>query len=180
MAAVVGVHGMAWGSGMHPSPSTGPEKREGDGKSPAGIFSICPAYGYDSAPPSKTLWPYRQSTSDLCCVDDSKSRHYNRIVSKSKSKDWTSAEEMVRPDGLYRRVIGVGHNLPAAPSKGSCIFLHVWKNGHTGTSGCTAISLKNIEFILAWLDPAARPVLVQLPKSVHRDVEAAWGLPAIR
>jgi hypothetical protein len=34
-----------------------------------------------------------------------------------------------------------------------------------------------MERVFRWLDPAKRPVLVQLPRSVYRARRAAWGLP---
>ena len=34
-----------------------------------------------------------------------------------------------------------------------------------------------MERLLVWLDPAARPVLVQLPDAEYRARAAEWGLP---
>ena len=68
---VVGRHGMAWGRGEHPMPQPGPQKKEGDGKSPAGVFDLRYAFGYE--PPDKVpgiKLPYVQCTRGLECVDD--------------------------------------------------------------------------------------------------------------
>src|SRR5262245_11255951 len=47
---VVGRNGMAWGKGLHGGArGEGPVKQEGDGRSPAGAFSLSSAFGY--APP---------------------------------------------------------------------------------------------------------------------------------
>src|SRR5262249_11363426 len=44
---VVGRNGMAWGKGLHGDAiGDGPVKKEGDGRSPAGIFSLGSAFGY--------------------------------------------------------------------------------------------------------------------------------------
>ena len=180
MQAVLGEKGMAWGIGLHPEVREKPQKAEGDRRSPAGVFSLGAAYGYDPAPPRGSRWPYRPSVAKLLCVDDPVSRHYNEIVTDSSDRDWRSAEPMVRTDDLYRRVIVVRHNdAPAVPSGGSCIFIHVWKDGKTGTSGCTALALNDVEYILKWIDPGAKPVLVQLPEPVYREVQAAWELPPV-
>jgi hypothetical protein len=34
-----------------------------------------------------------------------------------------------------------------------------------------------MEGLLRWLDPASRPVLVQLPRNVYERYRQAWGLP---
>jgi Uncharacterized protein conserved in bacteria len=42
----LGRSGSAWGVGLHPAPAgDGPRKREGDGRSPAGVFAIGEAFG---------------------------------------------------------------------------------------------------------------------------------------
>ena len=127
---VLGRQGYGWGRGLHgtgaPQGRPGPSKREGDGRSPAGVFAIGNAYGYAASRDDISL-PYTQATDELRCVDDPKSSHYNRIVSTTDTPiDWQSAEHMRRDDDLYMLTIVVAHN--AAPTKagaGSCIFLHL-------------------------------------------------------
>ena len=44
--AVVGRNGLAWGRGVRTDlPAGEPQKREGDGRAPAGIFKLGPAFG---------------------------------------------------------------------------------------------------------------------------------------
>ena len=64
-------------------------------------------------------------------------------------------------DGLYRWGIVVGHNPANQPGAGSCIFIHLWRGPGQPTAGCTAMSEENLPRILAWLDPALDPRLVQ-------------------
>lgn len=180
--AAVGRTGLAWGVGIHPAPTTGgPVKREGDGKAPAGIFHLSSAFGY--APAAETGWirmPYVQADPSVECVDDPASRFYNRRVDRDTiaRPDWTSHEEMRRPDGLYEWGVWVDHNShPPRPMRGSCIFLHVWAGPGVATSGCTAMPEGHLRDILAWLDPHARPVLVQLPAADFVRLQGAWGLP---
>ena len=45
------------------------------------------------------------------------------------------------------------------------------------TAGCTAFDTAPMEALLRWLDPARRPVLVQLPEPAYRALAPAWGLP---
>jgi len=179
--AVVGRHGLAWGRGLHAEHDlTGPQKKEGDGRAPAGIFPLLASFGYaDSAAMKWIKPPYRQSTADVKCIDDPESAYYNRIVdAASVLSDWRSHEDMMRDDGQYRLGVVVGHNMePAAPGGGSCIFLHIWKAPAEGTSGCTAVSEENMEALLRWLDPKTKPVLIQLPEVEYGMLRHAWNLP---
>ncbi len=157
-----------------------PEKREGDGRAPAGIFSLSGAFGY--APDRECSWiklPYREATPTLKCIDDLKSRHYNRLVNAGEEpKDWSSCEEMRRADDQYRLGIVVDHNAdPAIPGRGSCIFIHIWQGPAKGTAGCTAMAPEGVETLLRWLDPATFPVLIQLPDTVYRQLKGPWELP---
>ena len=76
----IGRHGSAWGSGLHAATDVdaGPVKREGDGRSPAGVFALGTAFGY--AGQASTGLPYAQMHSDSWCMDVPDSPLYNRIV----------------------------------------------------------------------------------------------------
>lgn len=179
IAVVVGIHGLGWGRGLHPQGLTGPTKQEGDGRAPAGVFRLDTAMGYAATAPEGATWPYRTSTADAVCVDDVASVVYNRLVDASTPKDWSSAEALKRPDALYRWLVVVGHNVDPTPSPGagSCIFLHVWRSAGRGTAGCTAMAEADLVGLLGWLDPAAKPLLVQLPAEEYSMRQSSWGLP---
>jgi L,D-peptidoglycan transpeptidase YkuD (ErfK/YbiS/YcfS/YnhG family) len=165
---VVGKKGLGWG-GAHDLP--GPEKKEGDARTPAGAFRLTGAWGVAAAPPAGTRLGYRQSTDTTRCVDDPGSPSYNQIV--DAPGDWKSAEVMRRADGLYDWVVVVGHNAARAPGAGSCVFLHVWRGPSAPTVGCTAMAKPALEELLAWLDPDGA-VLVVLPEPARQKLP---GLP---
>ncbi len=175
---VVGKTGLGWGRGLSDTAAlTGPHKQEGDGRAPAGIFSLTSAFGYE--PATKTRLPYLPLSDSIECVDDSKSTHYNTLVDSAKvAKDWDSTEHMHRADELYHFGVFVAHNTgPATPGSGSCIFLHIWRGSDQGTVGCTAMERGDIEMLLAWLDPRKSPVLIQMPRAQYTEERAAWGMP---
>jgi len=137
-----------------------PKKREGDGATPTGIFPLEYAFGRAAAFPTRL--PYLALSRSTEAVDDPASRFYNRIVDRRaiNRPDWKSGEQMFREDHLYDLGVVVGYNTrPAVPGKGSCIFLHIWKSPGSPTSGCIAMSRRNLGRIVRWLDPAARPVI---------------------
>lgn len=180
---VLGRNGYAWGRGLHgsgaPLGRPGPVKHEGDGRSPAGVFGIGTAYGYAAAKADLAL-PYVQATRDLRCVDDSRSSHYNDIVSTEDTKvDWQSAERMLRDDDLYVLAIVIEHNTePTRAGAGSCIFIHLWQGPNKGMSGCTAMSMGALNELSAWLRPDAA-ALVALPRSEYEALRRPWDLPAV-
>lgn len=178
---VLGKNGLAWGRGIPLENSfvqNGPIKKEGDGKAPAGFFSLGKAFGYG---PFKDLkWPYQISSQNSYCVDDSQSKFYNQIVDRTqvKSIDWKSAEVMKRTDGLYKFGVFVNHNThPTVPDTGSCIFLHIWKSSQEGTAGCTAMAESDLKNLMLWLDPKKDPHLLQLPMSEYLRLKDMLGLP---
>ncbi|HEY7513879.1 MAG TPA: hypothetical protein VIC87_05350, partial [Vicinamibacteria bacterium] len=81
--ASLGRAGLAWGRGLHGEDVVGTRKKEGDGKSPAGIFELRLATGYARGAPPGTRLSYREATPTLRCVDDVKSRYYNKLVDEA-------------------------------------------------------------------------------------------------
>ncbi|MGZ8830661.1 MAG: L,D-transpeptidase family protein [Thermoanaerobaculia bacterium] len=139
------------------------EKREGDGRSPGGAYSLGTAFGFAGSADFRVS--YRQLRSTTECVDDSASHYYNQIVDRDEvpAVDWSSSEKMRAVD-QYRWGIVVNYNTPPAPQRGSCIFLHIWSGPSSTTAGCTAMRQEDLETVLRWLDPAANPRLVQLTR----------------
>lgn len=181
IAAMVGRTGLAWGRGLPVARREGPEKREGDGKAPAGIFALGPAFGY--APVDSAAWirlPYVHSRASVKCVDDAASARYNRLVDADTiaAPDWRSHEEMRLANDVYRLGIWVSHNdAPPVPGGGSCIFIHIWQGPGIPTVGCTAMDAADLEALVRWLDPRAAPVLVQAPRSAYSQLAAGLYLP---
>lgn len=155
---VVGKSGLKWPK----------DKREGDGASPAGRFALGGATGYEAAPPGTRL-AYRVATAELHCVDDVDSALYNQVATHPRG------EAMRRDDELYRYTIFVRHNQARLPGRGSCIFLHVWRDASTPTVGCTVMAPEPMRDLVVWSDPSTQ--LVQLPRQEYDARQRAWGLP---
>lgn len=193
ISIVVGRNGLGWGIGIIASDdakvrtAADPVKREGDGKSPAGVFALGTAFGYASEPLRGLKIPYLNLTSSIECVDDPGSKHYNRIVDRSKvAPDWNSSEHMRNAGESYRWGLVVDHNgtvtgdtkLPE-PGGGSCVFFHIWHSHDQGTAGCTAMPQRELETLLTWVDPPRKPELVQLPEPAYEQLIDRWMLPKL-
>ena len=177
---VVGRNGLGWSLDTAPEGATD-FKKEGDGRSPAGLFPLTFAFGRPNRPGEVKL-SYTKLENYSECVDDPASSHYNKLVDRLKvgNFDWKSSEQMLEVGPEYDLGIFVAHNsYPVRPGDGSCIFLHVWKDAITGTAGCTAMERDNLKRILAWADPAKNPYLVQLSEADHKKYQKAWNLPKL-
>ncbi len=157
----LGRNGLGWGIGLHHVPKGAAYiKREGDGRSPAGIFELKQAFGYA---PFGVHYPYSVYRRTDHCVDDVHSRFYNKIVDSTKVVgDYKSKEYMRFPKNYYKYGIVVNHNhideAGAIPGAGSCIFLHIKQ---VPTAGCTVMREAEIKTIIRWLRAAKHPLLVQ-------------------
>jgi len=160
---IIGRNGLGWGVGLHTTPKDAKYiKKEGDGRSPAGVFSLKSGFGYEDL---NITYPYKiYNTKNYHCVDDSNSIYYNKIVDSTKIKrDYKSFEYMKLNSIEYKYGIVVNHNPDAKPYGGSCIFIHI-KKDNSGTSGCSAMGEDKILEILKWLKRDKNPLLIQLPK----------------
>lgn len=182
---MLGRTGSAWGVGLHPAQASGPQKREGDGRAPAGVFALGTAFGY--AERLDTALPYSGMDAGDYCIDVPASPLYNRIVDTADVGERAvegSTEPMRRDlhangDQRYRAGFVIGHNPAAQPGAGSCIFAHLWKAPGVPTAGCTAMADGVMQQLLGWLDPARKPVFVLLPESEYLRLGSRWGLPVL-
>lgn len=183
---VIGHSGAAWGLGLSPAQHDGPQKREGDGRSPAGVFRIGTTFGY--AEHADTAMPYLALTATDYCMDVSGSPLYNRIADAARvgaaalkgSSEPMRRDLHVHGDQAYRLGFVIEHNPEGVPDRGSCIFGHLWKTPQTGTTGCTAMTPASMRRLLAWLKPQAHPVFVLLPQDAYARLRDSWRLPVVQ
>ena len=129
---------------------TADQKREGDGASPIGVWPIRkvlyrPDKFRDGAAPQTAL-PLEAIARDDGWCDDPEDKAYNRPI---KLPFMGSFEKMWRDDHLYDIVVVLGHNDdPPKPYFGSCIFMHLAKEGYLPTEGCVALTRADLEAVL--------------------------------
>jgi len=179
---ILGRNGLGWGRGLHQIPGdSNPIKREGDGKSPAGLFRLGEAFGFPTLEEMGDLnIPYRPVTDYLECVDDVESQYYTKLVEKDKVElaDWESSERIYRSPNAYHYGVMVEHNTAdTQKGAGSCIILHCVSVTGDSTAGCTTIDRAEMEKLVYWLDADADPLLLQLPLPVYKRLQQDWKLP---
>ena len=136
------------------------EKKEGDKKTPCGVYSFPMAFGMKENPGS--ILPYHQIQDGDHYVDDSESRYYNRLVNeRDVQRDWNSSEVLITQAPQYNYGLVLNYNEDCVPGKGSAIFLHCPKtSNNTGTSGCISVPEEYMKQIICSVDADTRIIVV--------------------
>lgn len=130
------------------------DKRERDGKTPAGLWPIRQVlWRADRLSRPATALPARPiNPADGWC-DAPSDPLYNQPVTLPYP---ASAEQMWREDGLYDLVAILGYNDdPVIPGAGSAIFLHIARPGFEPTEGCVAVAPDDIRRLLSLASPGS-------------------------
>ena len=163
--AVVGAGGVAWG---HPFVSFAkrgePIKKEGDERSPAGLYRLGATFGFakDDRPGHLQLAPGAH-----LCIHDTKSPHYGRIVTAVKAGERTGGEDM-GTFPLYRRGIVVDYAPRRRAEAGSCIFVHIWGGDGVGTAGCVGLPEERVAHLQEWTEGRHAVIAVVSEDTVSR------------
>lgn len=124
--------------------------KEGDKKSPTGLFKLSTAFGTAKKPEEVTI-PYVEVNSSHWVVSDLNSKYYNQFVNASSrddgypqtkevKSDWNPSygEQLCQYKSSYKYALIVDYNAERIPDKGSAIFVHC-TSGKKYTAGCVAI-----------------------------------------
>ncbi|MDO5416108.1 MAG: L,D-transpeptidase family protein [Lachnospiraceae bacterium] len=125
------------------------KEKEGDEKTPRGLFTLDEAFGTKAAPEQVKV-PYLQVDDGYYWVGDSSSPYYNQMADIRKTGavfDTAVSEHLSSYGGkAYYYCLAVGFNKEQTPNKGSAIFLHCTDG--PGTGGCIAIPEAAMEKVL--------------------------------
>jgi L,D-peptidoglycan transpeptidase YkuD (ErfK/YbiS/YcfS/YnhG family) len=146
-AAVVGAAGIGWSEDFdYLAKKDEPVKREGDKRTPAGIFRVAGPFGFeDSKLPRYT----KMQSGRSFCVDDPTSLLYGKIVSKQLAATAKSAEDMSTVPGL-KRALMVDYPARRGAKAGSCIFIHVWDGAEAGTKARIGMPEARVSVLQEW------------------------------
>jgi len=176
-----GKQGLAWGRGVRGGDEPGLRKREGDGRTPAGVFTLGIIYGNDARLPDGADFPYHQVTAFDAWPDDPKNPFYNQHVAVDAANQpaWFASQRMRIGDPAYRWRVEIRHNAdPVEPGAGSATFFHIRRGETRPTAGCTTMAEPALRELVIWLRAAAKPHYVLLPRAEYARLWQAWGLPA--
>ena len=131
------------------------QSREGDYRTPKGIFPLGIAFGTESL--NRLSVEYRKINDDCYWVDDPESEYYNQWV-ESKEILWNSAEHLADFPKAYHYAVAINYNMnPVIPYAGSAIFLHCRTADYT--AGCVGIPTSDMIQVLQWLNASRNPTI---------------------
>lgn len=129
-------------------------KHEGDGATPRGNLRVL--YGFwrsDRLARPMTALNLRPVRADMLWCDAPSHAAYNRPV---LAPFRASHEKLRRADDVYDVCIVLDWNVSERRrNRGSAIFLHLSRPGHTPTEGCVAVSLPVMKRLLTVLRPGS-------------------------
>ncbi len=156
------------------------KRRQSTGTTPAGSFTLPSAFGNRPDPGARLryrhvdrddVWPYEPR-------DPATYNVYQPF--RAATSHWRSdyQERLASYGYEYAHAVVIGFNLPggvhwsehrrqyvarrpADTARGGGIFLHVQQSPHT--AGCVAAPLRDVRWLVRWLDPALSPRIVMGP-----------------
>ncbi|MDP1639738.1 MAG: hypothetical protein Q8L61_02330 [Hyphomicrobium sp.] len=145
--AVVGSSGIGWADNFsHLAKKDEPIKREGDKRTPAGIFRVAGPFGFEAS----SLSGYtRLSRGNSFCVEDPTSRLYGKIVDKRIAASVKQSEDMSADPSLKSGMI-VDYPARRGAKAGSCIFLQVWSGDAAGTDARVGMPDDRLTVLQKW------------------------------
>ncbi len=124
------------------------EKREGDGATPLGIWTLPSGmYRPDRGASPKTSIPMREIWPRHLWSDDPRDPNYNQLV---QAHHYAFSHEKLRMGPpLYDTLLISDQNWPnAVAGKGSALFVHRWRRPRFPTAGCIAFAAQDLDWIL--------------------------------
>jgi L,D-peptidoglycan transpeptidase YkuD (ErfK/YbiS/YcfS/YnhG family) len=140
-------------------------KKEGDGKTPLGIFPLCCLlYRADRVPKPETgLWAEILTPETGWCEDPAHPDYNRQITLPHPSVH----DRMTREDHLYDYTVVIGYNdAPVVPGRGSAIFLHLAHPAFTPTKGCVGLRPEDMLKALKLCDSSSRMTILPPPDSL--------------
>ena len=151
--------------------------REGDAKTPQGVFHFTKAFGIADDPGCKGF-EYLKVTDDLYWSGDVRDGyHYNEMVNIKDlpDLDTENSEHIVDYNVHYQYCLNIGYNEEGVAGLGSAIFLHCLAPEKPYTGGCVAIPQEKLETVLRNVDKDCVVVIDSL-KTISPETWDAWGL----
>lgn len=138
------------------------KRREGDRRSPLGVFEIEVTFTTTPANPGRMPWQQRRATSVVSSVAGPSYNTWLEVSGVTSGNRPSMRSGWVLDYNHVRLRPGVGRR--PVPGKGSGIFYHTSKPGHpwAPTAGCTQVgNPREMRWLLTWLRPSASPRVVQ-------------------
>ena len=120
--------------------------RQGDCKTPVGIYNITMAFGRRKSPGTAGISYTKLNKYHYWSAEKAT---YNTFIDVRKlGRKQMSGEHLINYNPWYNYSLALDYNKKCTYLKGSAIFLHCTGRGRTYTAGCIAVSEKNMKKIV--------------------------------
>ena len=127
--------------------------KEGDGKTPQGVYHFNRAFGIADDPGCKM--PYVKVDDDYYWSGDYREGyHYNELVNLKDYPDLDveNAEHIIEYIYHYQYCLNISYNEEGTPYVGSGLFLHCFGPAKPFTAGCVAIPEAQMKYVMQHVD----------------------------
>lgn len=122
------------------------KKKQGDRKTPMGIYNITMAFGRKKSPGTAGISYTKLKRYHYWSAEKTT---YNKFIDVRKlGRKRMGGEHLIDYNPWYNYALAIDYNKKCTYLKGSAIFLHCVGGGRTYTMGCIAVSEKNMKTIV--------------------------------
>ncbi|MBQ9624654.1 MAG: L,D-transpeptidase family protein [Clostridia bacterium] len=128
--------------------------KEGDGKTPTGVFTFDRAFGIAEDPGCAI--PYVRADENIYWSGDIREgMRYNELVNIKElpELDTSSSEQIAAYPFEYQYCLNISYNAEKKASLGSAIFLHCFGERNPSTGGCVAIPEEQMYYVMRNVSP---------------------------
>ncbi len=152
--------------------------REGDGKTPVGVFRFNRAFGIADDPGCAI--PYVKVDNDTYWSGDSRDGfRYNELVSlkdlPALDIESGDSEHIIDYPYHYQYCLNISYNEDGTPGRGSAIFLHCFGPEKPFCGGCVAIPADKMLRVMQNVLPGCTVVIDSL-QNISPELWEKWGL----
>lgn len=152
------------------------KEREGDWKTPVGVYHFTHAFGINPDPGCKM--PYHQLTEDdYWSSDERPGMRYNEFVKISEvpGLDKKPSEHLAGFTVHYRYCLNISWNTECIPGRGSAIFVHCFGPQKPYSGGCVTLPEAKMKEVMCLVKPECT-VLIDSLENLSPETWKEWDL----
>ena len=146
--------------------------KEGDAKTPTGVFHFNRAFGIADDPGCQMEYT-KVDENYYWSGDAREGKHFNELVNIKDvpDLDTENSEHIADFDYAYQYVLNMGYNAECEEEKGFAFFLHCFRVNRTYTGGCVGVPENIMKFVMQHVKPGCKITIDSL-EHMKGDLDA--------